>query len=363
MTRSIRYLVWIAGGLVALFILAAAALFIFFDSNDFREEISSSVKKQTGRDLLIEGDISLDIFPWLAVGVGKSSLGNAPGFGDEPMASFDKASLGVRVLPLILRREVVVGAAEIKGLNLNLAVNKRGISNWADLIPESDGSETESASGSTRSIDISSIEIVSASLRYVDEEAGSVIVLDDVNLKLGQLKSDGSSVPVDTELSFDIQPSGLKGQLSLDTRLGFNSDSGLLQLNALSVDGVVEGLASIPTRMSLKTDAVEVSTSESRVSAQPVELSMLDMNLTVNVQPFSYVIVAAKANKLISTKQAIAFNNLDNTVRLCIPYYPYPTIIQFSKEGKDYEIEALGKLIARQTKALGFDNVKKIRVN
>ena len=288
MTRSIRYLVWIAGSLVALFILAAAALFIFFDSNDFREEISSSVKKQTGRDLLIEGDISLDIFPWLAVGVGKSSLGNAPGFGDEPMASFDKASLGVRVLPLILRREVVVGAAEIKGLNLNLAVNKRGISNWADLIPESDGSETESTSGSTRGIDISSIEIVSASLRYVDEEAGSVIVLDGVNLKLGQLKSDGSSVPVDTELSFDIQPSGLKGQLSLDTRLGFNSDSGLLQLNALSVDGVVEGLASIPTRMSLKTDAVEVSTSESRVSAQPVELSMLDMNLTVNVQPFSY---------------------------------------------------------------------------
>lgn len=288
MTRSIRYLAWVAGGLVALFIVAAAALFIFFDPNDFREEISSSVKKQTGRDLLIEGDISLDIFPWLAVEVGSTTLGNAPGFGDEPMASFDKASLGVRVIPLILRREVVVGAADIEGLSLNLAVNKRGISNWADLVSESDGGETESASGSTSGIDINSIEIVSASLRYVDEEAGSVIVLDGVNLKLGQLKSDGSPVPVDAELSFDIQPSGLKGQLSLDTRLGFNADGGLLQLNALSVDGVIEGLASIPTRMSLKTDAIEVSTRESRVSAQPVELSMLDMNLTVNVQPFSY---------------------------------------------------------------------------
>jgi AsmA protein len=281
-------LAWVAGGLVALFIVAAAALFIFFDPNDFREEISSSVKKQTGRDLLIEGDISLDIFPWLAVEVGSTTLGNAPGFGDEPMASFDKASLGVRVIPLILRREVVVGAADIEGLSLNLAVNKRGISNWADLVSESDGGDTESASGSTSGIDINSIEIVSASLRYVDEEAGSVIVLDGVNLKLGQLKSDGSPVPVDAELSFDIQPSGLKGQLSLDTRLGFNADGGLLQLNALSVDGVIEGLASIPTRMSLKTDAIEVSTRESRVSAQPVELTMLDMNLTVNVQPFSY---------------------------------------------------------------------------
>ena len=288
MTRSIRYLVWIAGGLVAVFILAAAALFIFFDPNDFREEISSSVKKQTGRDLIIEGDISLDIFPWLAVEVGAASLGNAPGFGDEPMASFDKASLGVRVMPLILRREVVVGTADVEGLSLNLAVNKRGISNWSDLIPEDSGDEAESASASAGAIDVNSIEITAASLRYVDEAAGDVIVLDGINLKLGQLKSDGSPVPVDAELSFDIQPSGLKGKLNLDTRLGFDSDSGLLQISSLSVDGTLEGLASIPTRISLKTDAIEVATSESRVSAQPVELAMLDMNVTVNVQPFSY---------------------------------------------------------------------------
>ncbi len=74
-------------------------------------------------------------------------------------------------------------------------------------------------------------------------------------------------------------------------------------------------------------------------------------------------LAADKANKLINLKQAIAFNNSGNTVRLCIPWAPYPTIIQFSKEGQTSEIEAIGKIIARQTKALGFDNVEKIRVN
>lgn len=288
MTRSIKYLVWVAGGLAAIFILAAAALFLFFDPNDFREEISSSVKKQTGRDLLIEGEISLDIFPWLAVEVGSTRLGNAPGFGDEPMASFDKASLGVRLMPLILQQEVMIGAADIVGLSLNLAVNNRGVSNWSDLVSEDSGDDADAEAGSAGAIDINSVNIVDASLRYADEKSGDVIALDGVNLKLGQLKSDGSPVPVAAEVSFDVQPSGLKGQISLDTRLGFDSDSGLMQLNALSVDGVVEGLASIPTRINLQTDAIEVATNEARVSMQPIELSMLDMNVALDVQPFSY---------------------------------------------------------------------------
>ena len=118
MGRVFKYLLWLVGGCVALFLVAAIALYLFFDPNDFREEISNTVKNQTGRDLTIDGDISLDIFPWLAVEVGKASLGEAPGFGDEPMASFERASFSVRLLPVILRQEIVVGAASIEALRI-----------------------------------------------------------------------------------------------------------------------------------------------------------------------------------------------------------------------------------------------------
>ena len=64
MARIFKYLLFLLGGFVTLFVLAAVALYLFFDPNDFREEISTSVKNQTGRDLTIEGDITLDIFPW-----------------------------------------------------------------------------------------------------------------------------------------------------------------------------------------------------------------------------------------------------------------------------------------------------------
>lgn len=290
MARFIKILLWIIGGFVTLFILAAVALTLFFDPNDFREEISSSVKNQTGRDLVIEGDISLDVFPWLAVAVGKSSLGNAAGFGDEPLASFDRASFSVRLLPALLRQEVVVGAANIEGLQLNLVINERGSSNWSDLIPdESAGEENDDAAAdATSEIDVNSIKVVDALVHYTNLEAGENITLDAINLQVGRLKSDGTAVPFSAAMNFDVQPAGLSGDIDVTTTLAFDSDTGVVQLGNLTVDGSVEGVASIPTRMSISTDGIAVSMNEYQVAAEPFDLTMLDMRISADVQPFSY---------------------------------------------------------------------------
>ena len=52
--------------LVVVLLVAAAAVIIpmVVDPNDFREEIVDQVKQATGRDLAIEGDIGLSVFPW-----------------------------------------------------------------------------------------------------------------------------------------------------------------------------------------------------------------------------------------------------------------------------------------------------------
>ena len=41
------------------------------------EVITAAVKQATGRDLVISGDISVSVFPWLAVDIGHTELGNA----------------------------------------------------------------------------------------------------------------------------------------------------------------------------------------------------------------------------------------------------------------------------------------------
>ena len=287
MSRIVKYLLWLIGAFVALFALAAIALSLFFDPNDFRDEISNKVRDETGRELTIEGDISLDVFPWLAVEVGKSSLGNAPAFGSEPMASFDRASFSVRLLPAILRQEVIVGAADIEGLQLNLRINQRGDSNWSDLIEEqSTDSSADADSGGD--IDINSVDITNASVLYTDDEAGEVIALDAINLRIGRLRSDGTAVPVDAAMNFDMQTAGLSGSIEVETMLSFNTESGLLTLGDLAADGSVEGLASIPTTLRIQTDRIEVATESSQVTMQPVVLEIVDVKINADVQPFTY---------------------------------------------------------------------------
>ena len=126
MGRLIKILAWLVAALISLFAIAAIAVYLFFDPNDFREDIAWAVKASTGRELIIDGDISLDLFPSIAIDIGSTSLGNAPGFGDEPMARFDQARLRVKLMPLLLRQEIEVGTAEIESLALNLQTNARG---------------------------------------------------------------------------------------------------------------------------------------------------------------------------------------------------------------------------------------------
>jgi len=138
MGRLFKFVLYLISGIVAIFVIAAISFFLLFDPNDFRDNFAVQVKKATGRELTIDGDIEVSLFPWLAIDIGETHLGNAAGFGDDPFVSFKQARLSVRVLPMLLHREVTIGTAVLDGLSVNLEVARNGRSNWQDLI---DGSE------------------------------------------------------------------------------------------------------------------------------------------------------------------------------------------------------------------------------
>jgi len=62
-------LIKIIVGLLLLIVVAVVVAPLVIDPNDYREQIQSAVKNKTGRDLLINGDLSLSVFPWVGVGV------------------------------------------------------------------------------------------------------------------------------------------------------------------------------------------------------------------------------------------------------------------------------------------------------
>ena len=131
--KALKILGWIIGGLLVVILAAVVILSLMFDPNDYKDTVAELVREQTGRELVIEDDLELSVFPWLGVETGAVSLSNAEGFGDQLFARLERMQVRVRLWPL-LSRQVEMGEIILSGLRLNLARDSEGRTNWDDLL-------------------------------------------------------------------------------------------------------------------------------------------------------------------------------------------------------------------------------------
>ena len=259
MNRPVKIFLWVIGGLAALFAVVAVAFLFLFDANSFKEDVERAVTESTGRELVIDGDVSLHIFPWIAVEIGESRLGNAPGFGDEPFAGFDSVKLSVQIMPLIFQRQVVVGTAEIDGLQLNLTARADGTDNWSDLAAAGDskvviGDEKSSAEPGRTSakLAVSGVAIRDATITYA---SGA----DKYSL---------------SEAQFTIGPV-----------LG---DENRLSIGKVAFEALVSGATEIPTRFEFETGGIEIDVPGQVATIEPIDLSILGVDLNAAFEPIAY---------------------------------------------------------------------------
>lgn len=290
MARLLKILLLLIAAFIGVGVLASIALFLFFDPNDFRDEISVALNQSTGRELVIEGDIELSIFPWIAVEIGRTRLGNAEGFGDEPFLSFDSARLSVRLLPLLLRQEIAVGTASIDRLAVNLQVNRAGVSNWDDLADAGEEVTTESndeESTGSGSIDIANISITNASISYSDAVAGSDSRLSALTLETGKLEI-GSPFDLKAGFTFDSNPADIGGDVSIRARVLLGEGMVKVSISDLSVSGSLAGVAGKATDFNFDARAMEIDTEAQNVTLGEMDMGVLGLSMTANVAPFSY---------------------------------------------------------------------------
>lgn len=201
MAKPIKIVLAVIGVLLILVIGAVFAAAALFDPNDYRDKITETVKKKTGRELAL-GDIQLSVFPWLKVRVADVSFSNAPGFGDTPMAQVKEARVGVQLLPLLLHRQVQVSTVTLDGLKLDLAKDAAGKTNWDDLVKPADApAEQKQDDGKgvdIASIDIAGVTLTDADIRYRDAQANQSYHLEKVHLETGTLRP---GEPTDIEAS------------------------------------------------------------------------------------------------------------------------------------------------------------------
>jgi AsmA protein len=274
---------------VGIVVIAAVALLLIFDPNDFRDDISARVSETTGREFAIEGELGLSIFPWLAVEVGRSTLGNAQGFGDRPFATFEEARLSVQLIPLIFRQEVTVGTASLDSLVLNLQVAADGSNNWEDLAQADAAAPTDTAQPGTslESLDIAGVRVSNATISYSDAQAGSSYLVRGLTLETGNISAN-APFDIEAEFDFEAEPGELAGRLVISGATTIGSAFDALTLDNLNVAGQLAGITDGMTGLELGARRIAVDMNAETVTMGEMDLGILGLRMTADVAPFSY---------------------------------------------------------------------------
>ncbi len=254
-----KLLLGIVVAFVALLVVAGIAFKVMVDPDNLKARVTTLVKEQTGRDLVINGDLELTFFPWLGFDIKDAALGNAPGFTDTNMLTFSRANASVRLLPLVGKR-IEVGTLNLSGLNISLEKNVDGTTNWDDLLASVESGETSSETQESQGgagfspSGLGGVRIEDAQVRWRDREAGSDYQITNLDFITGAIAA-GKMVPVD--LSFDAASESPQVNFSatLDTRFKPESASSyLFETIDLSVSGHGETLPGESVSFSIQGD-------------------------------------------------------------------------------------------------------------
>ncbi|NHA13531.1 AsmA family protein [Thioalkalivibrio sp. XN279] len=242
MSRVLKIVLGVFAVLVVLVLAAAALIMFVVDPADYRDRITQAISAETGRSARIEGDISLSFFPTIGFEVGRMSLGNPPGFGDEPFVEIESAAIGARVMPLLSRR-LEVSKLRLEGLQLHLVERADGSANWRDAAGEEDtgaggappaGGQAGTGFQFTR---IDGLEVRDVNVRYEHLGDGRVVEIGVPRLTTGPL-SPGQPFDLEAEVTLALDAGATRVQGRLETVLLLHAGGSGLEMSefVLQVD-------------------------------------------------------------------------------------------------------------------------------
>jgi uncharacterized protein involved in outer membrane biogenesis len=217
-----KKLLYVVVGIVVLVIAAALIAPFFIDLNDYKGMIEAKAKEATGRDLKIDGKISLSILPLPSVTVDGIKFGNAPGGSAANMAEVESATVKVAIMPLLSHKAQITDIVLTKPV-IVLEKLKDGTGNWQLTPPASSSSATTTepapaptSDGATTSAGGWDVQIDGATLEdgtviYRDATAGSEQKVEKINVGLnmaslkGPFEAKGSLIAMNLPLGFNVE--------------------------------------------------------------------------------------------------------------------------------------------------------------
>jgi AsmA protein len=281
MNRLLKILGIAVGAIVLLFVAVAVVVSLVFDPNDYKDDITAAVQNATGRELTLAGDLELALFPTIRIAVGAATLSNAPGFGDEPMASIGSATLSVAVLPLLSQR-IEVRQARLEGLTLNLARNRSGANTWQDLGGSAAGAAEPPAAEGGAPVDLNlgvgALEIEDARIVWNDAATGSRWELTDFGLTAEGFGV-GERFPLHME--FALAGADVAVEVAADMQATLELAGNTYRLEALdvTVDGSGAGWPAAPSQATLNFESLVADLARETLELNGLTLEFLGVTM------------------------------------------------------------------------------------
>ncbi len=336
-------------GLAVLCGILAGVLLLNFDPNDFKAQIIKSVRDNTGRELIISGDLGLEFFPYLSVSVQDIELGNSQGFSG-PFLTLTGAHLKTRLLPLLSSRLDVV-AIDIEGLSLFLSRDVNGRGNWMDLASPPSAEETAPEKPTLArdkrvpvlaSLIVDGLQISQTRIVWDDQSSGESFEVSGIRLDVSDFAF-GEPFVVDTHAM--ARRNGITGELDFTAKA-------ILELDHLIVEDLVMKAAlsgdSLPDSPEIISFSADHFSTDGRMDNARMQGLGLDIEFSAQ---------SSNGTQITGILDVASFNPKEAFARLgiALPNFTDPAALEeaafsskWSAEGDRFEVTNLRLVLDKQ---------------
>lgn len=225
----------VAGGLLALFLIAVLVVPNLIPQEVYRAEIEKAATQALGRKVAVTGNISVGVFPRIEARAGASTIANPEGFDSPDFASMKELRAAVALWPLFFGN-VEVEEFVLVEPTIKLVALEDGTNNWTFTPASAPAPEgAPPTQGGSIGASLRDVRIERGLVSFEDRKEGKTQTLSQLNLS-------ADMQALDKPLSFKAD--------GLANDLRFNIESRIENPKS-----VMDGLAS-PVEIKLQTDLI-----------------------------------------------------------------------------------------------------------
>jgi uncharacterized protein involved in outer membrane biogenesis len=178
------------GGFVGVLIVALLIAPSFFDLDKYKPEIVAQAKKATGRDLVLDGPVSLSLLPVPSVSVSGVKFVNVAGSKNPNMVEVKAITVKPSLFAL-LGGNVEVSSVTLVEPKIVLEVNAQGKPNWEFAPSVEEAKPAAAKPSSPKPLSLGSLVIENGTLLFSDSKAGISMVAEKANFTASVGSLDG----------------------------------------------------------------------------------------------------------------------------------------------------------------------------